>query len=51
MRAIYRRRLAAWQAGLAEFCSRRGIRYLPVSTGQPFDDLILTHLRSRGLIS
>jgi uncharacterized protein (DUF58 family) len=51
LRAIYLRRLAAWQAGLAAYCARRDIRYLPVSTGQPFDDLILTHLRRRGLVS
>lgn len=50
MRAIYRRRLAAWQAELAAFCARRDVRYLPIVTDQPFDDLILTHLRRRGLI-
>lgn len=51
MRSIYRRRLADWQAGLAVFCSRRDIRYLPISTDEPFDKLILTHLRRRGLVS
>jgi uncharacterized protein (DUF58 family) len=50
MRALYRRRLVAWQEGLAAFCARRDIRYLPITTDQPFDDLILTYLRRRGLI-
>jgi uncharacterized protein (DUF58 family) len=50
LRAGYQRRLAGWQAHLAAFCAQRDVRYLPIRSDQPFDDMILTHLRRRGLI-
>jgi uncharacterized protein (DUF58 family) len=50
LRAAYRLRLASWQSHLAAFCAQRDIRYLPIKTDQPFDDLILTHFRRLGLI-
>ncbi len=46
----YKQNLAAFRAGLHEFCSRRGIAYLFTSNQVPFDRLVLTYLRQRGLV-
>lgn len=46
----YKQTLAAYQAGLQEFCNRRGISYLMTSNQMPFDRLVLTYLRQRGLV-
>jgi uncharacterized protein (DUF58 family) len=50
MRALYRRRLAAWQRENHQWCGQRGVAYVPVTTDIPFDELILFHLRQRGLV-
>ena len=50
MRALYRRRLAAWQDETNRWCGQRGVAYVPVVTNTPFDELILFHLRRRGLV-
>lgn len=46
----YKQNLAAYQAGIQEFCTRRGITYLFTSNQVPFDKLVLTYLRQRGLV-
>jgi uncharacterized protein (DUF58 family) len=46
----YKQNLAAFQAKLQEFCNRRGISYLMTSNQVPFDKLVLTYLRKRGLV-
>jgi uncharacterized protein (DUF58 family) len=46
----YKQNLAAYRAGLHEFCTRRGISYLFTSNQVPFDRLVLTYLRQRGLV-
>ena len=46
----YKQTLASFQAGLQEFCNRRGISYLMTSNQMPFDRLVLTYLRQRGLV-
>ena len=46
----YKQNLAAFRAGLYEFCTRRGVTCLFTSTGVPFDRLVLTYLRQRGLV-
>lgn len=46
----YKQNLAAFQAALHEFCMRRGICYVFTSNQQPFDQLVLTYLRQRGLV-
>jgi uncharacterized protein (DUF58 family) len=46
----YKQNLAAYRAALHEFCSRRGINYLFTSNQVPFDRLVLTYLRQRGLV-
>ena len=46
----YKQNLAAFRAGLHEFCSRRGVSCLFTSNQVPFDRLVLTYLRQRGLV-
>jgi uncharacterized protein (DUF58 family) len=46
----YRQGLAAWQAELRSFCAARGIHYVPVSTALPFEELLFSLLRQRGVL-
>jgi uncharacterized protein (DUF58 family) len=46
----YKENLAAYRATLHDFCTRRGISYLFTSNQVPFDRLVLTYLRQRGLV-
>jgi uncharacterized protein (DUF58 family) len=46
----YKQNLASYRAALHEFCSRRGIAYLFTSNQVPFERLVLTYLRQRGLV-
>jgi len=46
----YKQNLDAYRAGLHEFCTRRGVSALFTSTQVPFDRLVLTYLRQRGLV-
>jgi uncharacterized protein (DUF58 family) len=46
----YKQNLAAFRGALSEFCTRRGITYLFTSNQVPFDRLVLTYLRQRGLV-
>jgi len=46
----YKQNLAAFRGALSDFCLRRGITYLFTSNQVPFDRLVLTYLRQRGLV-
>ena len=46
----YKQNLAAYRAALHDFCSRRGVSCLFTSNQVPFDRLVLTYLRQRGLV-
>src|SRR5262249_24049496 len=46
----YKQNLAAYRAALHEFCTRRGVSYLFTSNQVPFDRLVLSYLRQRGLV-
>lgn len=46
----YKKNLAAYQLALSNFCRQRGIQYMPTSTSEPFDKLVLSQLRKRGLV-
>lgn len=46
----YKENLASYRAGLHAFCTRRGISCLFTSTDIPFERLVLTYLRQRGLV-
>ena len=45
----YKQNLAAYQGALYEFCARRGVSYLFTSNQVPFERLIFSFLRQRGL--
>lgn len=46
----YQETLNAFRGELNQFCSRRGISYLFTSNQVPFEKLVLTYFRQRGLI-
>ena len=46
----YKQNLNAYCQELREFCSKRGVTYLFTSTQVPFDQLVLSYLRRRGLL-
>jgi uncharacterized protein (DUF58 family) len=46
----YKRTLAAFVDGAREFCTRRGMNYLMVSTETPVETLVANYLRKRGLV-
>jgi uncharacterized protein (DUF58 family) len=46
----YKQNLDDFRQGLHEFCTRRGIAYLFASNQAPFERLVLTYLRQRGLV-
>jgi uncharacterized protein (DUF58 family) len=46
----YKKMLAAYCTELKEYCTRRGITYLFTNTRVPFDTLVLSYLRQRGLL-
>jgi uncharacterized protein (DUF58 family) len=46
----YKQNLAAYRAALHDFCARRGVTCLFTSNEVPFERLVLTYLRQRGLV-
>jgi len=50
LRTLYRKRVAAWQDEIETYCLKRGTHYVPVTTDTAWDELVLYHLRRRGLI-
>jgi uncharacterized protein (DUF58 family) len=46
----YREGLAAWRNELSRFCGARGIRYVPVETLVPFEELLFAVLRHRAVL-
>src|SRR5439155_21448239 len=46
----YKQNLAAYRAAIHEFCTRRGVTYLFTSNQVPFERLVLTYLRQKGLV-
>lgn len=49
--ALYRARVSAWQEQIQRWCAQRRVTYVPITTDIPFDELILYHLRRRGLLA
>lgn len=47
----YKQNLQAYCGGLKEYCTRRGINYLFTSTDVPFDQIVLSYFRKRGLLT
>jgi uncharacterized protein (DUF58 family) len=50
MRALYRRRLAAWRGEIRATCRARDVHYVPVETDTPVDRVVLYDLRRVGLV-
>lgn len=50
MRRLYRDRFETWQKGIEQYCFARDLNYLMLSTGLPFESVILGYLRQRGVI-
>ncbi len=48
--SLYRERLLAWQAEIADYCSRRAIHYIPVTTDMPWEKLVMQTLRVQGVL-
>jgi uncharacterized protein (DUF58 family) len=46
----YKQNLASYRAALQDFCLKRGVTYLFTSNLVPFEKLVLTYLRQRGLV-
>jgi len=46
----YKQNLAAYRAAIHEFCTRRGVNYIFTSNQVPFDRLVLSYLRQRGVV-
>jgi len=46
----YQKTLAAFVAGARDFCTRRGMVYMLVSTAVPVEDVVTRYLRQRGLV-
>lgn len=50
LRELYRKRVMAWRDDIEAYCLKRGMHYIPVTTDVTWDELVLYHLRRRGLI-
>jgi len=50
LRELYRKRVAAWRDEIERHCLKRRVNYIPVTTDLAWDELVLHHLRRRGLI-
>jgi uncharacterized protein (DUF58 family) len=46
----YKRNLQAYSQQLREYCTKRDVTYMFTSTQVPFDQLVLTYLRKRGML-
>ena len=46
----YRARVREWQSEWSHFSSARGINYLPITTSQSFEELVLNYLRRQQIL-
>lgn len=46
----YKKNLQAYCGDFREYCTRRGVNYMFTSTEVPFDEVIMSYFRKRGLI-
>lgn len=47
---LYRDRVNEWRAEIAAFCNGRGVHYIPVTTAQPWEKLLMQTLRAKGVL-
>jgi uncharacterized protein (DUF58 family) len=50
LRSLYRQRAQAWMQSIRADCRTRGIRYLQLGTGQPWDQALLLEMRQAGIV-
>ena len=50
LRDLYRHRLQAWREEIQRNCRKRGMRYLGLSTAQPWEQVVLQEMRKAGVI-
>ncbi len=50
LRDLYRKRVEAWRDEIEAHCVKRRVNYIPVTTDTKWDELVLYHLRRRGLV-
>ncbi len=50
LQSIYRHRLHAWRSELQAECRQRAARYLPLSTGTPWETSVLIDMRRAGIL-
>lgn len=46
----YRARVQTWQSEWQQFCAARAINYAPITTSLPFEELVMSFLRKRGIL-
>lgn len=46
----YQRSLESWREEVGDYCTSRGISYIPIDTSYPIEDLLLNLLRRRGIV-
>lgn len=46
---LYREKMHAWRESIRQFCSRHDVKYIPILTTTPFEDLIFQFMRKRGV--
>lgn len=49
LRELYRQRLEAWREEILNYCHKRRVRYLGLSTAEPWDKFVLYELRRAGV--
>jgi uncharacterized protein (DUF58 family) len=50
LRRSYQAHLAAWREEIQTLCQQRGMRYLALSTAQPWDQVVLQGMRQAGVV-
>ncbi len=50
LRDLYRTRVAGWRDEIERYCLKRRVNYIPITTDTAWDEVVLYHLRRRGLI-
>ncbi len=48
--AAYRQRLQSWQAEIAAFCASRAMHYIPLTTDNPWEKVVLQTLRTQAIL-
>lgn len=50
LRSLYRERARAWVQSIQADCRKRGVRYLALTTSQPWDQALLLDMRRAGIV-